>query len=365
MPVVVSPTWLIIGGLLTAIYGPLVRGLVPDVSKPVAYLAALGFAVAFALCILAHELGHTLVSLALGYSVTRVVLFLLGGLSEIEGEPRRARDELLIAAAGPLVSVVLTGAFAGGYLLSPDNSIVQVLLLMLAYSNGLLAAFNLLPGLPLDGGRLLRAGVWGFGANSSTATLVAGWTGRVFAVALAASGLLIDRTSAGFTSGLLTLVLAAYLWAGASQAVKVADLQRLLPDVRVTDLLRPGVLVPSDISVAEALDRLWRFQARGLVLTDTADRPNAIVDEMRLGAVPPERRAWTPLREVARPLEPGLIVPVDIAAAELLDRMQATPAREYLAVATDGSPAGIIATVDFARRLQHRPGNRPGTRRFA
>ncbi|MBE7190062.1 site-2 protease family protein, partial [Jatrophihabitans endophyticus] len=353
VPVVVSPSWLIIGVLLTVIYGPLVHDLVPHVSTSVAYAAAFGFAVLFALCILAHELGHTLVSMALGYSVQRVVLFLLGGLSEIEGEPRRARDEVLISAAGPLVSVVLCGAFVGGYELSPHDSLVQVLTLLLAYSNGLLAVFNLLPGLPLDGGRLLRAGVWGFGAESTTGTLVAGWTGRVLAVALAASGLIVDRTSAGFTSGLLTLVLAAYLWTGASQAIKVAELTRELPGVHVAELLRPGMLVPSDLSVAEALDRLWRHRARGLVLTDSSDRPSAIVDEQRIGAVPMERRAWTPVHEVARPLEPGLIVPADIGAADLLDRMQATPAREYLAVAADGSPAGIIATVDFARRLQH------------
>ena len=358
VPVVVSPSWLLIGALLTFIYGPLVRAIVPDLSKPTSYLVALGFAVLFALCILAHELGHTLVSIALGYSVRRVVLFLLGGLSEIEGEPRRARDELLISAAGPLVSVLLTGVFIGGYVLSPDDSIVGVLTLLLAYSNGLLAVFNLLPGLPLDGGRLLRAGVWGFGAKPTTGTFVAGWTGRVLAIGLAASGLLIDRTSAGFTSGLLTLVLAAYLWSGASQAIKVADLLRTLPQVRIADLLRPGMLVPSDLSVSEALDRLWRFQARGLVLTDSADRPNAIVDELRIGAVPMNRRAWTPVHEVSRALEPGLIVPVDIAASDLLDRMQATPAHEYLAVDADGRPAGIIAAVDFARRLQQR-GARP------
>lgn len=355
VPVVVSPTWLLIGALLTVSYGPLVRDFVPGITNGAAYLAAFAFAVVFALCILAHELGHTLVSMALGYSVTRVVLFLLGGVSEIDGEPRRARDEFLIAAAGPLVSIVLTGVFFGGWLATPDGTVVHVVLLLLAYSNGVLAAFNLLPGLPLDGGRLLRSGVWGFGASATTGTLAAGWTGRVLAVVIAASGLIIDRTSAGLLSGLLTLILAAYLWSGASQAIKLAGLLRMLPGVRVVDLLRPGMLVPADVSVAEALDRLWQHRARGLVLIDSAQRPSAIVDEQRIGAVPPERRAWTPVREVARPLEPGLIVPVDIAANELLDRMQSTPATEYLVVDSAGRPAGIIATIDFAHRLQQRP----------
>lgn len=352
VPVVVAPSWLLIGLLLTVIYGPLVHDFVPGIGREASYAAAFGFAVLFALCILAHEMGHTLVSTFLGYPVRRVVLFLLGGVSEIEGEPKRPRDELLISAAGPVVSVLLTGAFFGGYVAAPDRSLPEILLLLLAYSNGLLALFNLLPGLPLDGGRLLRAAVWGFGASSTTGTLVAGWTGRVFAVALAASGLIIDRTSAGLASGLLTLVLAAYLWTGASQAIKLADLLRVLPSVHVAEFLRPGMLVPADMSVAEALDRLWRAQARGLVLVDAAEQPSAIVDETRISSIPLDRRPWTPVREVARTLEPGLMVPVDIAAKDLLDHMQRVPAREYLAVDEAGRPAGIIATVDFAKLLR-------------
>lgn len=362
VPVVVSPSWIIIGLLLTIVYGPLIGDLAPELPGALTYLIAFAFAAMFALCILAHEVGHTLVSIQLGYSVKRVVLFLLGGVSEIEGEPRRARDELLISASGPVVSIILAGVFVGAFYAVPAGNVVDILLLLLAYSNALLAAFNLLPGLPLDGGRILRAAVWGFGASTTTATLVSGWTGRVFAVLVAASALVVDRTSAGLTSGLLTLVLAVYLWSGASQALRSAGLLRALPGVDVRELLRPGLLVPRDLSVAEALDRLWRHQARGLVVVDSSDAPFAIVDEKRIGAVPAERRAWTAVHEVARPLEPGLIVPAGIDATELLDRMQTTPAGEYLAVDADGNPAGIIATADFAARLARATSPR---RRFA
>lgn len=351
VPVVVAPSWLLIGVLLTAVYGPIVQDAVPGISGSTAYLTSFGFAVLFAFCILAHELGHTFVSIVLGYPVRRVVLFVLGGVSEIEGEPDRARDELLIAAAGPLVSVLLAAVAWGGYLVTPASSLPGVLFALLAWSNIVLAAFNLLPGLPLDGGRLLRAVVWGLGASSLTGTRVAAWTGRVFAVLVAVSGLVVDRTSAGIAAGLLSLGLAAYLWLGATHSLKVADLMARLPGVRIADLLRPGLLVPSDLSVAEALRRVAEGNARGLVLLDAADHPSAIVDETLIGAVPPERRAWTQVVDVARPLEPGLLIPLDIDAKALLDRMQAMPAREYLVLTSDGSPAGIIATADFARRL--------------
>ena len=351
VPVVVTPSWLIIAAVLMVGYGPIVHDAVPGTSTPVAYLASLGFALLFGLCIIAHELGHTLVSRALGYSVTRITLFLLGGVSEIEGEPRRARDELLISGAGPLVSAALAAALFGGYFVAPDASLGEVLLLLLAWSNAVLVVFNLLPGLPLDGGRLLRAAVWGVSGREVRSTRVAGWFGRGIAVLIAVSGLIVDRTSAGFLAGLVTLFLAVYLWSGATAAIRVADVQQRLPLVRVTDLLRPGLLVPSTVTVDDALQRAWAGNVRGIVLTDAAARPTAIVDERLISAVPPPRRAWTRVADVARPLDAGIVLPVDINAEDLLDRMRAHPAREYLMVAADGSPAGIIATVDFARRL--------------
>src|SRR5579875_2969494 len=274
VPIYVAPSWLIVAVLVAVIYGPIVEQSVPDVSSTAAYLASLGFAALFALCVLAHEIGHTLVSLALGHKVRRVVLFVLGGVSEIEGEPDRARDELLIAAAGPLVSVAIA---AGAWALSLTvalHTVIGVLLVLLAWSNIVLAAFNLLPGLPLDGGRLLRAAVWGFGATPLTGTRVAAWAGRLVAVAVAISGLVVDRSQAGYAAGLMSIVLAAYLWVGATQALRTGELLSRLPTVRVPELLRPGVLVPGDLSIAEALRRVWENNARGVVIVDAWQRPS-------------------------------------------------------------------------------------------
>ena len=355
VPVIVTPSWIIIAGLLTAIYAPLIKDGVPRLGDTASYAAAAGFAVLFAACVLAHELGHTLVSLALGYPVKQVVLFALGGASEIDGEPNRPRDELLIAGSGPLVSLVIGGLGWLGFSLAPSGELVTVLLGLLCWSNLLLAAFNVLPGLPLDGGRLVRAAACGLGAQPLTATRIAAWCGRLVAVGVGVSGLIVDRSSTGFAAGVFTIGLAAYLWLAASQALKLAELTAALPEIDVPTLLRPGMYLPEDISVGEALHRAWTAQARGLVLLDRAEQPVAIVDEARIGAVPPQQRPWTPVSSVARRLEPGLMVPADIDAEELLRRMQETPAHEYLVVRPDGSAAGIIASRDFVHRLTARP----------
>ena len=290
-------------------------------------------------------------SLALGHPVRQVVLFALGGMSEMASEPERARDELLIAGSGPLVSLLIAGGAWLGYEAAPAGALLTVLLGLLAWSNLLLAVFNLLPGLPLDGGRLLRAAASGLGARPATATRVAAWTGRVLAIGVGLSGLLADRSSGPAAAGLISIALAVYLWLAATQSLRYASVLDRLPGVSVRELLRPGVFVAENLSVSEALDRAWRAEARGLVLLDATQRPSAIVDEALIGAIPPDRRPWTPVSTVSRPLEPGLVIPDDVDAAGLLRRMQATPSREYLVVRPDGSAAGIIAARDFANRL--------------
>ncbi|MCU1658571.1 MAG: Zn-dependent protease-like protein [Pseudonocardiales bacterium] len=351
VPVYFAPSWLIIAALLTIYYGPIVRDAVPGVSDSTAYLVAFAYAVLFALCVVAHELGHTAVSLALGTPVRRVVIFLLGGVSEIERDPQRPRDEFLVAAAGPLVSIVLTGLAALGYQFIDHATILGVLLALLLWSNLVVAVFNLLPGLPLDGGRLLRAAVWTIARSRLTGTRAAAWTGRAVAVAVAVSGLVADRTSWGYTAGLLSIALAAYLWFGAGQSLRAGELLERLPALNLLELLRPGLFVPPDLSVAEALRRAWSGNARGLVLVDSAARPQAIVDEVMIGSVPPERRPWTSLVEVARPLEPGLVLTLGLSGEDLLAAVRATPAHEYLVVNEDGSPAGILAVTDLAATL--------------
>jgi Zn-dependent protease/CBS domain-containing protein len=352
VPVAVSPSWLLAGLLLTAVYGPILRDAVAGLGRAAAYGAAFGFAILFGLCVLAHEAGHTLVSIRLGHPVRRIVLFALGGVSEIEHEPSRARDELLIAASGPLVSVLLATAAGLGYAPAPAGHLMTALLGLLFWSNAGLAVFNLLPGLPLDGGRLLRAAVAGLGARPLTATRVAAASGRVIAVALLVLGFVVDRSAAGLAGGLFTAAVAGYLWFAAGQSVAAARIAERVPALSAQVLLRPGLLVPGGLSVAEALDRAWRAGVRGLVVVDAADRPTAIVDEVRIGAVPPEQRAWTPVSAVARPLDAGLTVPADLSGEALLDRVRAAPATEYLAVHGDGRPAGIISARDLVDRLK-------------
>jgi len=352
VPIYFAPSWLLIAGVLTFDYGRLIHDRVRDISSSTAYLAAFVFAFLFALCVLAHELGHTAVSLRLGNPVRRVVIFLLGGVSEIDREPRRSRDELLVAAAGPLVSGLITALALLAEHATRDGSLPHVLAELLMWGNLSVVVFNLLPGLPLDGGRILRATVWRIAGSRLTGSRVGAVLGRVLAVAVAGFGLYLAGTSNAIAGPIVSFFLAMYLWAGATQALQSAQVLERVPSVQLATLLRPGLLVPHDISVAEGLRRVWAGAARGLVILDAQDRPSALVTESQIGEVPPERRDWTPLTTVARALEPGLILPVDLGGEALIEAIRSTPASEYLVVHPDGSPAGILATADLATTLK-------------
>jgi CBS domain-containing protein len=221
------------------------------------------------------------------------------------------------------------------------------------WSNLAVAVFNLLPGLPLDGGRLVRAGVWRLSGDRLTGTRAAAWGGRGVAVLVLVGAVLMVRPDGALGLGnvLLASLLAAFIWVGATQSLSAATVTSRMPAVEIGSLVRPTLSVPPDLPVAEALRRAWSSQLRALVVVDATGAPRALVSEAHVMAVPEARRPWTTIADVARPLEPGLVLPVGLTGDQLLAAVRATPAAEYLVVHPDGSPAGVLATADLAAVL--------------
>jgi Zn-dependent protease/CBS domain-containing protein len=354
VPLFFAPSWLIVALIITISYADVVMQKVVGISQAGAYVASFCFAVLLALSLLAHELGHTAVSLAFGTPVRRVVIFLLGGVSEIEKEPERPAEEYLVAVAGPLVSLVLAGI--GGVLspLTSEGTVTWAVLQLLVGANVIVAGFNLLPGLPLDGGRLLRAGVWWKSRSRLTGTRAAAWGGRAVAGLVLVLGVVLIQPDEGLAFGnlLLAVLLATFIWIGASQSLAAATVTSRLPGLRLAQLIRPALQVPPDLPIAEALRRAWQTGTRALVVVDATSRPRAVVSEAHVMAVPEARRPWTPVADVARPVEPGLTLNDSLSGEQLLDALRQLPASEYLVVGRDGGVVGVLAAVDVARVLQ-------------
>ncbi len=358
VPVYVAPSWFLVAALITWVFGGQLDRVLPDLGA-VRYLIALFFAVAFYASVLVHELAHTVAALRFKLPVRRIQLQFFGGVSEIEKEAETPGREFVLAFVGPLLSLVLAGVFYGGMKAVEPGTVPGVLLAGLMISNLIVAAFNLLPGLPLDGGRMLRALVWKVSGRPMTGTVFAAWTGRALAVAVLI-GLPLATHAGGFTQqslsgvdsltdALLAAILAAIIWTGAGNSLRMARLREHMPDLRARALTRRAVPVPSDTPLSEALRRANDAGARALVVVDGAGGPISLVREAAIAGVPSHRRPWVAVSTLAQDLKEGMRVPAELAGEELLEHLRATPATEYLVVEETGEIYGVLSTGDVER----------------
>ncbi|MFF4776243.1 site-2 protease family protein [Microtetraspora fusca] len=353
IPVYVSPTWLLVAAFITWSAEPWFAAYLPGYGRPGTYAVALLFAVLLYLSVLAHELAHCVVAKYYGYPVRRIVLYMLGGVSEIEREPDAPGREFLVAAAGPALSLGLGGL---GYLLLtfavPSEGLFYVLVYQLAWANLIVGIFNLVPGLPLDGGRILRAGVWKITRNPGSGTIAAAWVGRGLAVVMIAWPLLTSvMTGQEIDLPLMVwaVILASFIWMGATQSLRVARVRARLPHLRARTLARRAMPVTAEVPLSEALRRAQDAGAGAMVVVDHESRPVAIVNDAAVKATPEHRRPWVNVGALARTLEPSLVLGADLEGEPLLDAMRGTPSGEYLLVERGGEIYGVLVTSDVNR----------------
>lgn len=340
VPLYLAPSWLLIGAFIAASAGaePVIIRL-GSARWPV----AIGAAFVVAASIVAHELGHAVVSTALGVPVRRITVFLLGGLAEIEREPDTPTREYQVAIAGPLVSLLLAGAGALLWRGSQQDSAVAVLAAYLMTVNGGVAVLNLLPGLPLDGGRVLRAAVWQITGDKLRSTRVAVRAGQVVAAAVAVLGL--TEIAVGSSAGLFTLVVAAFLWFASVATLRQAELASRVPGLSVRTLVRPAIAVPAELPLSEALRRAHEAQSR-LLVVDAYGRPAGVISTAAVQAVPAHRYPWVTVGSVTRPVVPAITLQVGLEGDQVMSALQSTPADEYVVVDPAGAIVGVLASRD-------------------
>lgn len=351
--VFVRASWLLIAALIAYLLAPVIEQVQPGLGA-LKYVAGVAFAVLLYLSVLLHEMSHALMARHFDLPVRSITLQFLGGMTEIEGEPRTAGQEFKVAVVGPLTSIGVGLAALALLLLEPDG-LVELAIGGLAFSNLVVGVLNLVPGLPLDGGRVLRAAVWRATGNMHRGTIVAAWGGRVAAVAVLLWPFFADYVlgwTFDITNYVLALVIAAFLWTGAGASLLSAHVRRRLPSLKARPLARRAVSVTEDTSVAVAVQQAQSAEAGGIVVVSTEGRPTGIVSEAALLQVPEERRAWVPIQHVARTLEEGLVLPADIVGEDLVRAMARNPASEYALVEADGSLYGILATQDVDRAFE-------------
>ena len=264
----VHPSWLVIAFLLTfSLADAFFPRLVPGWSTGQYWLLGVGTALLFFASVLAHEFSHAIVARRLGLKVAGITLFIFGGATTIETDSRSARDEALIALAGPMTSLAIGAALLGigALMLQPE---LRAIVGWLGVINLVLGAFNLVPGYPMDGGRVLRAILWRMRGDPLTATRQAAIAGRVIGYLMVAGGIYWALRSRDFGSGLWLALVGWFLATAAEATMQQAGVEKSLSGVRVRDAMdaTPAAISPNE-SVADLVsERMLRGDDRSFLV---------------------------------------------------------------------------------------------------
>lgn len=354
--VLVSSSWFLVAGLIAVVMAPRVEQVEPGLG-PWKYVAGLAFAVVLYMSVLLHEASHAVMARRYGFPVSSITLHFLGGMTAIEGEARRPREEFMIAVVGPVTSIAVGVGAVLLWFVTPDG-LLRMAVEGLAGANLLVGILNLVPGLPLDGGRVLKSAVWRLTGNVHRGTIVAGWGGRVTAVAVLSWPVAQEPLTGAEPDVLdfvLAFVIALFLWSGSTAAMASARLRRRLPSLVARDLARRTLTVPEDLPLSEAVRRAQEARAGSIVTVTGAGRPVGIVNEAALLSTPEDRRPWMAVSTVTRSLEQGLSLPASVTGEELILAISRHPAAEYLLLEPDGTIFGVLSTADVDTAFRGQP----------
>ena len=351
---------LVVWSLATAYFPPVLPGY------PIKTYWWMGVAglIGLGVSIVVHELAHSLVARRFDMPIRGITLFVFGGVAEMEDEPTSAKGELLMAIAGPAMSLAMAIVFAllarigaGVEAAAPAVAVADYL----AAINGILAVFNLLPAFPLDGGRVLRAALWGWKGDFIWATRIAATSGGLFGLLMIALGL-ASAVSGNVIGGIWMFVLGLFLRAAAGGAVSRAVTRDVFAGSPVRRFMRRDpVTVDPDLSVERLVDDyVYRYYFKSFPVTSRGQLLGC-VRLARVVETERERWPWQSVGSVMEPCTEDTIIGPDADASAALEQMQRT-GQSRLLVTENGMLVGVLSLRDLLNFLSVRMdigGDRP------
>ena len=350
-------SWFIIALLIALSLAQHFRAVAPQWSNLVVWIAAIVTGLLFFAALLLHELAHSLLAKWRGLRVRAITLFALGGVSQIESEPPDARSEFSIAIAGPVTSVLIGLVLLGSAWLmgwrpasEPSTPVLSVLV-WLGYINIMLAAFNMIPGYPLDGGRVLRAVIWWVTDNADRATRLAAQVGQTVALAFILSGLYRFFVGANF-GGLWLAFIGWFLLDAARSSYVQVEMMAGLRDRRVSDIMdRDCVTVEGHLSLQDFVDQLVLRTGRRCFVVVQNGQVSGLITTHEVKKI--DRNEWsqTSVQSVMRPVAQLRTVAPDTPALQALELMSREDINQ-LPVLSDGHLVGIFSRGHVLRFLK-------------
>ena len=297
--------------------------------------------------VLAHELTHSLVARSRGEEVRSITLFLFGGVAEIAEEPETPGKEFVIALVGPLSSIIIAAIFFGLWYVSRGiNEPVAAIARYLSLINAILALFNMVPGFPLDGGRVLRAIAWRATGNLKRATRIASVTGHVVAFLLIFFGIW-QIVRGFFFNGLWIALIGWFIHSAAERGYRQVLMKETLKDVKAKDLMDTTFeMIDGSISVQELMeDHILRKKERSFLVTEEGVLSGIVCLE-DVKAVPSEKRMKTAVKEIMTPREKLEAVAPEADGNQVLAKLTSSKINQ-VPVVQGGEIKGLVCRTDI------------------
>jgi Zn-dependent protease/predicted transcriptional regulator len=351
----VNYSWFIIFFLITfslwSSYRSEYKSLEPQWHVGLALLTSLLF---FA-SLLAHELSHSLLALAKGLPVHSITLFVFGGVSKIEKEAMNAATEFWVGIIGPISSAIIAGFFyLLGSVVGGGGSPFATMFMTLAAINLMLAIFNLIPGYPLDGGRVLRAAVWAITGSAQKATSIAATIGQLFAYLFILTGIFWAFGKNDFFNGLWIAFIGWFLLDAAKSSLQAMVFERAMKGVRVRDVMRADVpTVPGHIPLSDFFeDYLMRLGRRCFIVTRD-DQLIGLLTPHEIKSIPRDQWPATSVQQVMKPFQSMKWVEPNAELRRVLEIMQQDDVNQ-VPVVSDGHLEGLVRREDLLRFIATR-----------
>jgi Zn-dependent protease/CBS domain-containing protein len=361
IPFYVNPSWFLVLGLVTWECGNLLAAQFPYMGGIAPLL--LGFVGALLLfaSVLAHELGHSFVAIRQGIEVKSITLFLFGGLASLEKESQTPAQAFWIAIAGPAVSLMLFALFTaigvGTSLSGPLAAMVGIL----AYINLMLALFNLIPGLPLDGGNILKSLVWKITSNPYKGVVFASRVGQFVGWIAIALGLLSILGISNIGS-FWTVLIGLFLLQNAGRSAQSATMQETLTVLKAEEAVIPNSpIVSADLSLREFANEyiIGKDQWRKFFVTDEEGQllGAIVVDDLK--TIPTSNWPATQVRELMQPVDLSTTVQSDQSLLEVITLLEKEKLTLLPVVRENGVFVGLLEKASIIRLLEKRAQAKP------
>jgi Zn-dependent protease/CBS domain-containing protein len=361
IPFYIHPSWFLVLGLVTWTYGSGLSAAFPGLGNGLALLLGLMTALMLFASVVAHELGHSFVAIRQGIDVKSITLFIFGGLASLERESKTPAEAFWVAIAGPLVSLFLFGIFAVIGFGTGVSGALAGILGVLASVNLSLFAFNLIPGLPLDGGNILKAVVWKITGNPNKGVVFASRVGQAFGWIAIASGL-IPLFLVGSFGNFWNLLIGFFLLQNAGNAAQVARVQEQFTGLTAGDVVsNDSPIVSADITLREFADEqiVSGQNWQRFLVTNNDGQLVGVISFENMRSIPTQLWSETQIKDVMQPIAESTTVQADKPLLEVVQLIEQQKLSALTVIRENGVLVGILEKPAIRLLLERRMQTNP------